>query len=682
MKDRTRQGHIELEQGATIAVIGGGPAGAFFAIHLLRKARQLGRDVKVIIFERHRPTVRRTPLCLSGIWKGCNYCAGGISPKLNDILKDLNLGLPPEIIQSRIQSITIQGFWKNIELGVPTGRDMLSVYRGSRPARRSDGHHSFDSFLLDKALQAGAALVSGEVVGVDRGESGKPLIHYRADGAERDLEADLVIFAAGVNEVVGAAAEKSPMLHSLRRLIPAFVPPRLRRSLIVELEAKPGIPASMAGTIHYVQYGSRSLPLEMCSLIPKRGFITAVLVGPSVDTVDLREGNRKIIKEFLELPHVRKLVSPGIELSPACACSPNLVVRSAKKPFGDRVAAVGDLVTARLYKDGILSAHQTASALAETVLTRGIDAQSLRQGYGPTLRRFRRDNCFARVVFLLHRLFFGSSVLSRILYQAVITERKTTPGHGRRLEQILWRIASGDDDYEAIFFSMIHPAMVWSILTGGMLITLRNYLTEVIFGLRWEGFGRFTTGVPLERLEAKRRQFACLMTGARVAVPARPEFERMYTIRIRAPQDQILEQLERYGEGDRGYLRPRWIQVRRSAGLPQAPGCVIRYEVLCPRFAFSLRLEQIVGGHLLVYRVQDGFAKGGVLIFEIEKQDEETCALSIYVAFNFARGLTWAVRPFWWLVRRLFPAFVHDVLWNHSLCQLKDLVEANHEQGT
>jgi hypothetical protein len=109
---------------------------------------------------------------------------------------------------------------------------------------------------------------------------------------------------------------------------------------------------------------------------------------------------------------------------------------------------------------------------------------------------------------------------------------------------------------------------------------------------------------------------------------------------------------------------------------------VIRYEVLCPRFAFSLRLEQIVGGHLLVYRVQDGFAKGGVLIFEIEKQDEETCALSIYVAFNFARGLTWAVRPFWWLVRRLFPAFVHDVLWNHSLCQLKDLVEANHEQGT
>ena len=49
-----------------------------------------------------------------------------------------------------------------------------------------------------------------------------------------------------------------------------------------------------------------------------------------------------------------------------------MVVGSAKNPFGDRAAAVGDLVTARLYKDGILSAHQTARALAETVLALGI----------------------------------------------------------------------------------------------------------------------------------------------------------------------------------------------------------------------------------------------------------------------------------------------------------------------
>ena len=78
---------------------------------------------------------------------------------------------------------------------------------------------------------------------------------------------------------------------------------------------------------------------------------------------------------------------------------------------------------------------------------------------------------------------------------------------------------------------------------------------------------------------------------------------------------------------------------------------------------------------MAVYRVMDGYAKGGVLIFEIEKLTEEVCALSIYVAFDFARGNGFS-RPLWWLFRRLFPAYVHDVIWNHSLCQLKDIVEA------
>ena len=48
---------------------------------------------------------------------------------------------------------------------------------------------------------------------------------------------------------------------------------------------------------------------------------------------------------------------------------------------------------------------------------------------------------------------------------------------------------------------------------------------------------------------------------------------------------------------------------------------------------------------------------------------------------NFVRGRTWLTRPFWWLFRWLFPAYIHDVLWNHSLCQLKDLLEANPEPG-
>jgi hypothetical protein len=63
------------------------------------------------------------------------------------------------------------------------------------------------------------------------------------------------------------------------------------------------------------------------------------------------------------------------------------------------------------------------------------------------------------------------------------------------------------------------------------------------------------------------------------------------------------------------------------------------------------------------------------LLFETERTDGHLCPLSIYVAFNFERGRNPFTRVFWWGFRLLFPAFAHDVLWNHSLCELKDCIE-------
>jgi hypothetical protein len=358
-----------------------------------------------------------------------------------------------------------------------------------------------------------------------------------------------------------------------------------------------------------------------------------------------------------------------------------MVVGSARIPFDDRVAAVGDLVTARLYKDGILSACQTAKALADAALERGVDRESLEAGYAPTLRHFKLDNRFAALVFLLHRIVFSSSVLSRVVYQAIITERKARRARRRRLERILWNIASGDDDYRHIFGAMIHPVTLWSVLTGGALVTLRNYLTELLFGLKWEGFGRFTTGVAIERLEAKRAVFSNLIAAANVDMPRKLDFERMYTIKVNASQEDILAQLGRFGEPDRGYLRPRWLSISRTAGTPNTSGCVIEYEVVHPWLRFHLVLERLVGGHVAIYRVRDGFARGGILVFEIEKVHSEICALSIYVAFNFPRGHHWPGRIF----GRCFVGCSlvrSDVLWNHSLCQFKDVVETNSRAGS
>jgi hypothetical protein len=220
-----------------------------------------------------------------------------------------------------------------------------------------------------------------------------------------------------------------------------------------------------------------------------------------------------------------------------------------------------------------------------------------------------------------------------------------------------------------------------SITIGGAGVTLRNFLAELLFGLRWLRLGRFTTGVALERLETKRAAFAHRLVEYNLPVPGTFEFERMYTIRIRAPHARVFEQLGRFGESDRGYLHPRWVGIRRIAGMPNQRGCTVEYTIGTRPFCFRLCLEHVVSERLIVYRVQNGFARGGVLIFELEPPRPDTCDLSIYVAFHFRRGQRWFTRPGWWLGRHLFPAFVHDVIWNHSLCQLKDLVEEQHQAG-
>src|SRR5271169_3144478 len=151
---------LELQDGSCIVIIGGGPAGSFFAIHLLREAKHLNRHLDVVIVEKRGPT---------GLGyddfqcRGCNFCAGLISPRLNEILGEHGLAVPDEIIQGRIDYVWIQGQWKNFRLRVPKDMQIYSVFRGSLPGRRSGRPAGFDGFLLSEAVKEGARVRYGEV---------------------------------------------------------------------------------------------------------------------------------------------------------------------------------------------------------------------------------------------------------------------------------------------------------------------------------------------------------------------------------------------------------------------------------------------------------------------------------------------------------------------------------------
>jgi flavin-dependent dehydrogenase len=666
-----------LRDGAEVIVVGGGPAGSFFALRLLGSARQQGKEISVSIVDKNPEAGLSSAEQETCCKEGCNYCAGGLSPRLMEALENEGLDLPEAIRQAEVKTLTIQGHWKNIELEVPQGRKMICVFRGSRPMMRPHRYINLDGYLLQQAACRGAAVVTGDVTGIRRSAAGLPRVLFnhiqggRLQAEER--EADFVVVAGGVNRWSNTDPMGGPFGRSLTEVLPGFVPPRVRKTLIFELEGRGEFLRAIQGEVHFVEYGSDRLRIEMSSIMPKGGYVTVVLIGPSIDRASPGR-NREIADQYLDLPQIRKLLPREARLRVVCMCSPDMTVGAARRLFADRVAVIGDLAVSRLYKDGIYSAYLTASGLADSVLGSGVDDRSLRKRYRPIVDRLRNDNRYGRFVFLLNRIAFSRPVLGRILYQAVIGERKRKDKDKRRLAEILWKIASGDDSYKRIFVMMLRPESVLTIFVGGVLVTLRNYLTERLFGLKWGGFGRYPTAVPKEQFQDARRELSLLLDLPALVRPL--EYERMYAIRIKGDRKNILDQLGKFGDGDRGYFRPRILRVHRVQGGANETGSVISYEMPFRFLSFRIVLERIVEETFVLYRVQDGFAQGGVLVFKIDDRAEGTLLLSIFVAFDFVRGDSIPTKLARRAFRLLFPGFVHDVLWNHSLCELRDIVES------
>ena len=636
-----------------------------------------GRAVDIRIIERKRdkgPDNGFSPLICRD---GCNYCAGGLSPALTRSLENIGISIPDEIISGRIETLTVNGHWKNIELRVPQGSRMFSVFRGSRPRGRDNQYINFDSFLLDRAVQAGAEIINAAVFDIRYDGDGRPDVFFRSfQGGvttKGSIKADFLVIAAGVNQVPGGDPRQIPLLAPIRRLIPRFRPPRTRKALICEVELDRDTEAFLEGNIYFIQYASKELKIEMSSLLPKKKHATIVLLGKSIDGSEPAD-IPSIIKSYLELPQIKRIVPRGVDNLPVCICSPNMTVGLARKPCGDRVAVIGDLAVSRLYKDGIFSSFLMAESLAAALFQRGSDGRSLRKGYLPVIRKIRADNSFGAAIFFLNRIIFSNPTLSRILYQAVLSERKKRYYRKRKLEKILWAIASGEGSYTRTFASMFQPVTVASILVGGLLVTFRNFLTEKFFGLNWMGLSRFPTGIHREDLDNKRAEFLQFTGGA---FERKPQFESMYSIKIRSDAADIFNGLGTFGDADRRYFKPRFVNVNRISGVGNEAGSVLQYKLPFRFMNFQLVLEKVKKNRYLVYRIRDGFGRGGILVFNIEAKGERTSILSIYVAFDFDREGSLPKRILMFLFRVVFPGYIHDVLWNHSLCRLKSLVETS-----
>src|ERR1019366_8804043 len=265
-------------------------------------------------------------------------------------------------------------------------------------------------------------------------------------------------------------------------------------------------------------------------------------------------------------------------------------------------AIIGDAVGSRLYKDGLYSAHTTASRLAETLLHEGVDKQALARGYGKAIKWLVADNRFGQLVFAASRVAFTAPVVSRIVYQAFATESKLRDERSRPLSVVLWKIASGTADYREVFREMCGYDVLRSILAGPA-VTLRNLPFESLFGMKWGEYGRYATVVLKEKREVLREQLASSLG---LNLDPSPDFERMYVIKIRGSEQEIMEEMAKFGQPHARFLKLRIVDMRQIQGTPNQVGSVIRYRVPFVQLGAELRLTNRVRFETLLYQADEG----------------------------------------------------------------------------
>lgn len=431
---------LVLSEGDRVAVVGGGPAGSFFAYFLLRTAEAVDLGLSVDIYE-----PRSFQRCGPG---GCNHCGGIVSESLVQILAAEGINLPPEVVQRGIESYVVHMDVGSVRIESPAAeRRIAALYRGHGPRTgEAAACESFDSYLQAMAVDRGARVVRRLVSGVDR-SNGLPRL-VEPDGTSTPYE--LVCVASGVNS------------NFLGTLVDAGVdpgPPRTTRTYICEFRSsREAIERTLGDSMHVFLL---DIPrLEFAALVPKGEFVTMCLLGDDVD--------QELVQAFLGSKEVRRCFP--VQATPCvCGCSPLINVRGARRPFADRIVVIGDGGVTRLYKDGIGAAYRTAKAAATAAVFHGISEEAFRRSYAPTCRAIAADNAIGRALFAFAHVFKHLRFSRRAILRMTRAEQGA-PDDPRRLSAVLWNMFTGSAPYREIFLGALHPAFIggllWNLVIG------------------------------------------------------------------------------------------------------------------------------------------------------------------------------------------------------------------------
>ncbi len=659
---------LVLENHSRIHIVGGGPAGSFLAIHLLREARKALKTFEITIIDQGLLSESAPPQKSCRL-KGCNFCAGVISPSLYDALIKDDIIIPQNVISETFSHIWIHGQWKNFPLKVPQEQRLCSVFRGILPPGRKKISFGFDNFLLEKAGENGAAFMPGVVESFNFSNTRHPRLVVKSPrGDLSTIESDFVCLCCGVNGT--NTIKTSPLFSAFKKLNPEFHPPRVRPALIFEM--MPGqeyIKKYLDKELYLIVSGSKKLHLEHIAIVPKGEYLSVALMGKSIDKAVFPNDIQDIIRAFFALAHIKAILP---DMTPdtariACSCTPMMAITPSKSSSIDRISMAGDALGARLYRDGLYSAFISARIIAKAAVNKGVDKNNLQKANETIIQWLRKDNLYCKRMFGIMQKTLKSNILSRILYQTFATEMKFKQIGSWPLGRLLWKIGSGSAEYKNIFRELLDFQVLKSF-TIGTFKTFRNILTEYFFGLSWGEYGRYPTVILKDKRKAMKKS---IQEPLGITLDDSPQMERMYAIKIRASSEKIFAQLAAFGEKQAKFLQLRFVDVKRTQGLANHVGSVVTYHLKNSPISMDIRLVKSLPGKTLLYEPQELFTTRGVLLFDITPTRDGNHRLIIYTAFDYKQGKRVGSRIFFWLFKHLFPDYAHDVVWNHAVCTIK-----------
>ncbi len=450
-----------LKNGANIAIIGGGPAGSFFAHFALLYAKQRGIEVSVTIFEKKDFSRKGAP--------GCNMSAGVLSEALLEKLSQQDIHLPSTCIQQEIDGYCLHTAETGIPLHYPYPPHktrIATVFRGTGPRFANlDAKRSFDHFLLDHVQKIGAKVILYPITDVQIPKNSEEPIKLTCEKetSTAKYSADLVVGAFGVN---------SNTLYELNRLGFGYVPPKTVQTCIMDIYPTGAVNDALYGNNIYV-FSLGLKCIKFASFIPKGDFLTICLVGK-------KDVDKAQLNKFLNQPRIQKMLpADWDDPKKRCICFPRIPINHAKHPYTNRLVIIGDAGISRTYKNGIDSAFTTAQLAAKTAFEVGVSEKDFEKGYfQPAKKLLGRDNLYGGVILM------ANDIISRQKY-AVSSHLKYMSEHPdtwqtKHMNEILWNTVTGNAPYKDIFFKSIHPRLLLGLIPATLSSLYRNFKPSML----------------------------------------------------------------------------------------------------------------------------------------------------------------------------------------------------------